>query len=533
MSGQTGTVRATPKAYGAYNIYARAKDSVGTGRISEEASERFYVAVPKEAGLWDMNLVVQSGVGRIAPDSNPSGTTKNPLSLHGWATTWSEDGPGRAGKMPPPAGEVQERMDTSLTFSGVEHAQTAAKVLTTASSFSVSAWVYLKDGESPARAILSQFNADNSAGVDLRYQRAQNTWGMCWSYTTVEGRKCATVLGPDNAAIKNAWTHVAGVYDSSANKLILYINGRFAGERVLTAAEKPQTTGGPLVVGKSPFYAFNGLVDEVRVWNQAIDADFMLTRATYADRNPYGGNEDPSEATGGSLVSLVGSWDASIAGMADQSYFGRGTLQKSASGVSFDNQRGMVMDGASGSLTGAGPFLDETGSFTLSAIVDVDLADLIDKPAGHQARIMGQSAGPGQSSWALWFVKKSGVGEPVAGYWAVGRWEKPILAGAEPQVADEDAFSEQASVDQTTVNAVYDSINQKLTVFEGSDERGSITFTKPVQGSGSFYVGWGADSQAGRFDGAIQKVQLWAGAMDATQLSGIGQLTQLNEVVTP
>lgn len=517
MSGETGGATVTPDTYGAYTIAVKAWDSVSGGRDSLEATERFYVAVPKEAGLWDMDLEVKSGVGRVAVDKNPSGVGLHDLSLHGWPSVWDADGPGRGGKT-----------DLSLSFSGTEEAKTSEKVLNTADSFSISAWVYLKDGDLPARSIVSQFNPDNSAGIDLRYQRAQNTWGMCWSYYAADGRKCATVLAPNNAAIKDAWTHVAGVYDNVQNKLFVYVNGRLAGERALTAAETPKATTGPLTVGKSPWYPFNGLIDQVRVWNQPVSPGFMLDRGTFDDRNPYDGGTPDEGETGQSLLALVGSWDTAIDGMSDQSLYGRAKLDKSATGVTFDPDAGAVLDGQTGRLSTDGPFLDETGSFTVSAKLNVDEAALAAAPQNYQARIMGQSAGTGKSGWALWFTKKSLPGSPASGVWTVGRWESP--GGGQPISVGAESLLGEASNSEVTVNAVYDSIEGELSVYEGGDFRGEVTFLKPLQGSGKLYVGWGEDPDAGHFAGSVRKVQLWAGAMNSGQLSAIGQLTQGNEV---
>lgn len=514
MSGQLGTARVTPETYGRQTLAVRAWDSVDGGRDSNEATESFWVTVPREAGLWRMNLKD----GKVE-DSNPSGGAVHDLSLNGWPSASSAFGPGRAGGT-----------DHSLTFSGAEEATTGERVLDTSHSFSISAWVYLKDTETSWRSVISQFNTTNSTGVDLRYLKSSSTWGMCWNYQTVDGRECALVAAPSGSAVKNAWTHIAGVYDEVAKKFLFYVNGRPAGVRDLAPAETPFTVSGPLVIGKSPTWTFKGLVDEVRVWNTAVDEKFMLSRATYDDQNPYDGTTPDSDPeTGQSLNALVASWDAQLDGMIDQSFYGRGALSMSADGVRYSAQDGMILDGQTGKFSGAGPYLDSKGSFTLSATVDVDEDKLVAAEFGDRIRIMGQSAGVGKSTWALWFTKLSQAGgSTVKGSWTLGRWDDPVGTYASAIVAESRTAGEEASPGEVTVNAVYDSIKGTLTVYEGGTERGSIPFEKPAQGSGYFYVGWGAGDPR-HFAGAVQKIRLWAGAMDRNQLANIGELTNENE----
>ena len=65
----------------------------------------------------------------------------------------------------------------------------------------------------------------------------------------------------------NIWNHVAGVFDNGT--MTIYINGNFAGS---TTSNPIAASALGLVIGDSPGYpgrVFNGLIDEVRVWNVA------------------------------------------------------------------------------------------------------------------------------------------------------------------------------------------------------------------------------------------------------------------------
>ena len=65
----------------------------------------------------------------------------------------------------------------------------------------------------------------------------------------------------------NIWNHVAGVFDNGT--MSIYINGNFAGS---TTSNPIATSALGLVIGDTPGYpgrVFNGLIDEVRIWNVA------------------------------------------------------------------------------------------------------------------------------------------------------------------------------------------------------------------------------------------------------------------------
>ncbi len=67
--------------------------------------------------------------------------------------------------------------------------------------------------------------------------------------------------------------------------------------------------------------------------------------------------------------------------------------------------RAAVADGSAGYAATGGPVVDESGSFTVSGRVRLDVAELAAKPVGYRAMVAGQQASPGESSWALWAVK--------------------------------------------------------------------------------------------------------------------------------
>ena len=78
---------------------------------------------------------------------------------------------------------------------------------------------------------------------------------------------------PGKVVVDGSWVHAVGVYDGSS-QLGLYINGAPVG---FSAANGPITaSGNPLMFGRDPSNpttrAFNGLIDEVSLYNRALTA---------------------------------------------------------------------------------------------------------------------------------------------------------------------------------------------------------------------------------------------------------------------
>jgi hypothetical protein len=70
-------------------------------------------------------------------------------------------------------------------------------------------------------------------------------------------------------APEGVWTHVAGVYDGQM--LLLYINGKLAASTA--ASGTLQHSKRPISIGNHPSgNAFYGSIDEVRLYNIALDA---------------------------------------------------------------------------------------------------------------------------------------------------------------------------------------------------------------------------------------------------------------------
>jgi fibronectin type 3 domain-containing protein len=85
--------------------------------------------------------------------------------------------------------------------------------------------------------------------------------------------------------VPDEWQHVALTYDGST--LRLYVNGELAGEQ--TGVEPSSTSGGRLLIGGSaalPADAFDGQIDELRVYDRALTVDDLRQDARQAINPP-------------------------------------------------------------------------------------------------------------------------------------------------------------------------------------------------------------------------------------------------------
>jgi len=113
-------------------------------------------------------------------------------------------------------------------------------------------------------------------------------WGVDFDYATNN----VTVYYQTSIST-GTWYHLAGVYDSSASKLYLYLNGILVGSTA-TAGHVPLSgSGNPLTIGDDSCYlgsyAAAATVDDARVYNRALSAtDVWALYNNTACTNPAG-----------------------------------------------------------------------------------------------------------------------------------------------------------------------------------------------------------------------------------------------------
>ena len=237
----------TTASNGTHNLTAIATDTSNNKATSTAVTVTVSNSVsgPPTQGLigyWNFD----EGSGSVAHDTSGSG-------YNGTVTgaTWTTG-----------------KINTGLSFNGSTSAVATAGIAL-GNTFSVSAWVNpaatTQGGYS--RILETQYNGGLYLGVDgsgTKYKFIVNTGngatGGCGSaYGCAEGGTIAT-----------GWHLVIGTYDGMTAKL--YVDGVLVGSETFAA---PGNTNYPLYVGRyyaSNGYGWNGVLDEVRVYNRALSA---------------------------------------------------------------------------------------------------------------------------------------------------------------------------------------------------------------------------------------------------------------------
>ncbi|MER6105757.1 LamG domain-containing protein [Streptomyces sp. NPDC001832] len=525
VSGATVTIAPVPPTSGTMTLQVEAKDTYGPGAAN---SVDFVV---KEGdgpvGRWNFH-----DTGNEAIDSSTTDPTlQDNATLTGGATRTDQ---GRRGEITiTPATETApavKETDSGLSLNGTtSYAATAGPVIDTRASYTVSAWVRL-NADTRDATVVGQDGVNRSPFL-LGYEQSTKKWSFrevnadapaagTWTYQRVTSK---------NQAVPKVWTHLAGVFNSADNTISLYVNGDLQGTTPFTTA---WAATGPLQIGRvqwSGTYAdyFPGTIDEVAMWQEAltevqVKQESMLLDAYRKPAAELVVSWNPAQATGTSLANSAPGYD--------------GTLSLSSGASLVDDE--LVLDGTSGAGTTPGPVVDDSGSFTVTTQAVVDAAQVVTKPDGYKAQILGQRTATG-SSWSLWF-EKTGTrqepefdengdpvldenGNPVNRTVPVGRWHFGRLTadGTGASVVSKDDAVLDSEVRLTGVyNAQDRTIQLYLTSDRQSDD--AMAYTAEV-GTGELSVGKGYLGAWGNYlPGRIGDIRIWSGALsDGRQVSDI------------
>ncbi|MBK6536477.1 MAG: proprotein convertase P-domain-containing protein [Ignavibacteria bacterium] len=148
-------------------------------------------------------------------------------------------------------------------------------------SFTIEAWVNPVNVTSPAFQIILQ---KRNAGAD--------GYTLYLSNGKVAIRTGATTrLTGQEVIPSNTWSHIAGTYNSATNTFVTYVNGNFDTSAVVALAA-PLSNSDSILIGKGSNSPFEGVMDEVRIWNKALsgtEVDDYRRTSLGSSTGPYSG----------------------------------------------------------------------------------------------------------------------------------------------------------------------------------------------------------------------------------------------------
>ncbi|MFF3272220.1 glycerophosphodiester phosphodiesterase family protein [Streptomyces chrestomyceticus] len=230
-------------------------------------------------GLVDDVRVIQSPLTAADAASVSAGDTPAHLQelaafpLDEKSGSASVSGGKGAGPVATLAGEGAElgvagKNGTALHLNGTTaYAATAAPVLDTTASFSVSAWVKLDD-KTKNYTFLSQ-SGNHASGFQLYYSKAFDKWVFNRHAKDADDTQIVRSTSTD-AAQAGVWTQLTGVYDAAAKQIQLFVDGKPQPAAEFTT---PWRAAGALQIGRL-FYRsawqehFAGTIDDIRISGQ-------------------------------------------------------------------------------------------------------------------------------------------------------------------------------------------------------------------------------------------------------------------------
>ena len=368
---------------------------------------------------------------------------------------------------------------TAVSFNGnTTQAASAAPVLDTSGSFTVSAWARLTN-KTVHRAVVSQ-DGVRVSGFALEYLASPlDRWVVDMYSADVDGptiSRASSTVSPRQAA----WTHLVAVYDDGAGQLRLYVDGVLAGS---TAHISAWSAGGPLLVGRARYGVANnffaGDIADVRVWDRVV----------------------PMQEIAPMAASQVGWWTLDGFGF-DDSGWGRDLT--ATGGVTWGVGQldgAVVLNGSSGVLSATGPSLRTNQSYTVTARVKLANTSSV-------------------------YTVVSQDGNRVSGFWLgefAGKWCVTTVASDTDGASATRACTVAAARANTWTHlaGVHDAATGQLRLYVNGQSQAMATYTSPWQAGNGLIVGrakWNG-SLVDFVNGSIDDVHVFAGALPASEIS--------------
>ncbi|MFF0245273.1 LamG-like jellyroll fold domain-containing protein [Streptosporangium sandarakinum] len=300
-----------------YFLYDSGGFPVGSsplGQRTVNGGERASFQVPENSVqggrtyTWQMQACV--GTQSTAPDPTPSPTpTSDPAQKARWSfdegsgtVATDSSGNGRTATLNA-ASWGTGRSQGGLVLSGTSsYAVTGGPVVHTNAGYTVSAWARL-DSTTREDAVVSQDGAVNGA-FKLAYSSGDKKWRMVTYQSDTTNATPVRALSTQNA-VAGQWTHLVGVYDATAKKIRLYVDGVLNAETAYTSTWDSTSNvqiGRTKVNGAHNSY-LKGAIDDVRLYQKTLTAEEVTALYTGAAQTGAGQTAAPgAQSTGGGEI---------------------------------------------------------------------------------------------------------------------------------------------------------------------------------------------------------------------------------------
>jgi hypothetical protein len=141
----------------------------------------------------------------------------------------------------------------------------------TGTKLTLEAWVYKKTGGSGyyPGVIARTTGTSPYGGYMLSFDRWNNRFQFSVANSTTW-----QVLETNTAYPDDGWYYIVGVYDAAAGKSQIYVNGKLDGIKSVSGGIRDN--GANVYVGRNVNNYWNGLIDDVRIYNYARTPEQIL-----------------------------------------------------------------------------------------------------------------------------------------------------------------------------------------------------------------------------------------------------------------
>jgi hypothetical protein len=390
------------------------------------------------------------------------------------------------------------RQRSAIHLNGTNSAQTTGPIVRTDQSFTVAAWAKIDDKDD-YHTVVAQAAPDR-ANFGLNYNPSLERWVFTMRSENIPSGYTWHNANSLSAPQIGQWYHLVGVFDRTAGRVRLYVDGVL--QRSVSGPAAPWHADGEFLIGAGGtttgdrYYPMIGAISDVKTWRGALTADEVA--------QVHGGNPavewlsqwslDGSglDDIGGSPLTLVGSEFVDYEWVEDRDCFPWSALGLQVSGQ--------------GHAKTSGPVITTDESFTITTWVKPDsmtgeYQTVLSQAGSNVAGLYLQATPDGRWRFAM-PQQDSGsatlvVAESQAGVVQPGQWIH--LAG------------------------VFDLARGQVRLYVGGQLVDTDdTVTSPWHASGPLYLGVAGTTGAGvsqQWHGAIDAVSAWKSTLDPDRIS--------------
>ncbi|WP_260867251.1 LamG-like jellyroll fold domain-containing protein [Streptomyces sp. SAJ15] len=389
---------------------------------------------------------------------------------------------------------VPGAMGTALKLDGTTgYASTDTPVVDTHGGFTVSAWVNLSEVPKDRGAVVAAQPGNHRPGFELYYSSAYQRWAFNqWASDDPQARIVRVMPAQPGGVKAGQWTHLVGTYDSVAQRLKLFVNGKQVGETAHTTAwnaRRGLQIGATGYDGKPDLF-FPGTIDELQIFDKGIAPEEV--ERLYAKQR-VGDPGRPAVAVFG-LDEQAG--DATVNGYGDvlPARF-HGGAKAGTPGIS---RKALWLDGVDDYARVGVPHLNTTRSFAVS------LWAKLPKTKPDRAAVAIAQSGNQKAGFELYYSS-------AYDRWVLNQHSADTADATSVRVMQPDGAKAYAN-SWTHLVGVHDTIADTLTLYVNGTSAGSVKLGGSWGAAGPMFVGAGASAQTpgNFFQGQIDDVRLFA-----------------------